>query len=121
MVHQPMKSANEMGNKSLLIPVCCCIPRNSLMKPWVHITMATVSSYRLRQDGVPVHMLDTQYRMHRQIAAFPSQTFYQGALRTGVPDTQRVPPPGMPKPECNLCFLHLQVRASVVCFPDLKL
>lgn len=30
-----------------------------------------------------VHLLDTQYRMHPQISAFPSQAFYDGLLKDG--------------------------------------
>ena len=36
---------------------------------------------RLQQNGCPVVMLDTQYRMHHTIARFPSTHFYQGLLR----------------------------------------
>ena len=38
---------------------------------------------RLQGGGFPVQMLDTQYRMHPRIAAFPSAEFYGGALRNG--------------------------------------
>lgn len=31
-----------------------------------------------------VHLLDTQYRMHPAISAFPAQTFYQGRLQDGA-------------------------------------
>ena len=36
---------------------------------------------RLMSLGVAeAHLLDTQYRMHPQISAFPSRVFYDGAL-----------------------------------------
>jgi len=38
---------------------------------------------RLQTNGHPVHMLDTQYRMHPRISAFPSATFYHGDLKNG--------------------------------------
>ncbi|KAK9909662.1 hypothetical protein WJX75_005776 [Coccomyxa subellipsoidea] len=38
---------------------------------------------RLQSSGFPVQMLDTQYRMHPAISAFPSAEFYQGSLRDG--------------------------------------
>jgi senataxin len=37
---------------------------------------------RLTQCGWPSVMLDTQYRMHPGICAWPSDTFYEGELRT---------------------------------------
>ncbi|KAJ1399465.1 AAA domain-containing protein, partial [Ochromonadaceae sp. CCMP2298] len=37
---------------------------------------------RLQLAGHPVLMLDTQFRMHPAIAAYPSQRFYQGRLKT---------------------------------------
>lgn len=38
---------------------------------------------RLQTAGYPVHVLTTQYRMHPDIRAFPSDAFYAGALRDG--------------------------------------
>ncbi|KAI4884900.1 hypothetical protein NFI96_031685, partial [Prochilodus magdalenae] len=35
-------------------------------------------------------MLDTQYRMQEDICAFPSEEFYQGRLKTGIPYTASV-------------------------------
>ena len=39
---------------------------------------------RLESIGHPVHFLDTQYRCHPDIAAFPSRRFYDGKLQNGV-------------------------------------
>ncbi|KDQ17106.1 hypothetical protein BOTBODRAFT_106235 [Botryobasidium botryosum FD-172 SS1] len=41
---------------------------------------------RLTHEGVPAVMLDTQYRMHPAISAFPSSEFYNLALRDGTID-----------------------------------
>eukprot|EP00873_Tetraselmis_striata_P017373 jgi/Tetstr1/437637/TSEL_026304.t1 len=45
---------------------------------------------RLMNCGAPVALLDTQYRMHPDIAAFPSATFYDGALRTAPANADRI-------------------------------
>ena len=39
-------------------------------------------------------MLDTQYRMHPSISAFPSTGFYNNHLRTGIPYSARPLPTG---------------------------
>ncbi|PRW45131.1 putative helicase MAGATAMA 3 [Chlorella sorokiniana] len=47
---------------------------------------------RLQTAGYPVHMLDTQYRMHPDIREFPSLNFYGGNLKDGpsvAQDTKR--------------------------------
>ena len=38
---------------------------------------------RLEHGGHPVHLLDTQYRMHPRISAFPRQHFYGSLLKDG--------------------------------------
>lgn len=39
--------------------------------------------------GVPPMLLDTQYRMHPDIADLPSRLFYGGQLRSGVGPAER--------------------------------
>lgn len=73
---------------------------------------------RLQSAGFPVNMLDTQYRMHPAISAYPSKEFYHGNLKNG-PDvaavtrrpwhTSKVPPPQQPRQTAEQsCRLHLQ-------------
>lgn len=49
---------------------------------------------RLRKEGVPVRMLNVQYRMHPFIALFPSRQFYDGKLINGVAESERKAPTG---------------------------
>lgn len=53
---------------------------------------------RLARVGVAPFLLDTQYRMHPALAAFPSARFYGRRLRSGTPASQRAPPRGFPWP-----------------------
>ena len=46
----------------------------------------------MRRAGLEALLLDTQYRMHAGIAAFPSKAFYGGKLQTGVSAAERPPP-----------------------------
>lgn len=63
-------------------------------------------------------MLDTQYRMHRDICAFPSMEFYQNRLKTW-PNLQRQPSVlGHPrKNSCPVIFGHMQghEKSLLVC------
>ncbi|GIL83982.1 hypothetical protein Vretifemale_12713 [Volvox reticuliferus] len=55
--------------------------------------------------GLESHMLDTQYRMHPEIAAFPAQHFYGGRLRNGANT------PGIPLPAPltrRVTFVHVE-------------
>ena len=53
---------------------------------------------RLQSKGVAPVMLDTQFRMHPALAAFPCAHFYGGKLRSGTRSAARVPPCGFPWP-----------------------
>ena len=45
--------------------------------------------YHLESANINKVMLDTQYRMHREICSFSSRKFYGGRLHTAVPDASR--------------------------------
>lgn len=48
--------------------------------------------HKLPNEGTfKVHFLDTQYRMHPNIAKFPSERFYEGMLKNGVDAESRRP------------------------------
>ena len=50
--------------------------------------------------GITPHLLDTQYRMHPSIAAFPSAMFYGNRLKTGLtPQERPLPAPIGKRPD----------------------
>ena len=51
---------------------------------------------RLKDEGQPITLLDTQYRMHPQIMELSNRLFYQGRLRSGISERERRPPDGVP-------------------------
>eukprot|EP00928_Gymnodinium_smaydae_P000358 TRINITY_DN10139_c0_g4_i1.p1 TRINITY_DN10139_c0_g4~~TRINITY_DN10139_c0_g4_i1.p1 ORF type:complete len:1641 (-),score=443.97 TRINITY_DN10139_c0_g4_i1:4-4422(-) len=65
---------------------------------------------RLLSMGMEVQLLREQYRMHPQIAAFPSWRFYRGELLNGVNEAARRRPPGMPLVGPAVALLHVEAR-----------
>ena len=64
--------------------------------------LLTVSMFsRLRTVGLPVRMLNVQYRMHPTIAFFASSHFYDGRLNNGVSGEERRAPVGFNWPNEN--------------------
>jgi len=59
---------------------------------------------RLMVSGVPVHMLNEQYRMLPDLCRFPSTEFYAGALMTRL--QSRDPPRWLP--HCKFLFVDLK-------------
>jgi regulator of nonsense transcripts 1 len=53
---------------------------------------------RLQRAGLRTRLLDTQYRMHPSLAAFPSARFYDSALKSGTDPGSLQPPAGFPWP-----------------------
>ena len=51
---------------------------------------------RMELLGVTPDLLDRQYRMHPDLAAFPSAKFYGGRVTSDPAPTDRPPPPGAP-------------------------
>ena len=67
---------------------------------------------RLRQVGLPVRMLDIQYRMHPSIGLFPSTQFYDGRLRSGLSEEERKAPSGFNWPNKNMPIAFLSTPNS---------
>ena len=61
----------------------CQLPATVFSRTAKHANYNQSLFQRLQIAGYPVVMLETQYRMHPQIADYPSQRFYQGRLVTG--------------------------------------
>eukprot|EP01062_Namystynia_karyoxenos_P080089 TRINITY_DN856_c0_g1_i1.p1 TRINITY_DN856_c0_g1~~TRINITY_DN856_c0_g1_i1.p1 ORF type:complete len:976 (+),score=282.90 TRINITY_DN856_c0_g1_i1:97-2928(+) len=57
---------------------------------------------RLVAGGARPFLLDTQYRMHPAMAAFPSQAYYNGMVRSGVTGADRPPASGFLWPQKDL-------------------
>jgi senataxin len=56
----------------------------TVFSPTARVTKYERSMFqRLAENNVPVHLLNTQYRMHPLISEFPSQHFYDGRLLDG--------------------------------------
>ncbi|KAK9803820.1 hypothetical protein WJX73_003427 [Symbiochloris irregularis] len=65
---------------------------------------------RLQASRLQPTLLDTQYRMHPQIAEFPSQLFYQGRIQTGITAADRPLPKGLPwpNPQCPVVMVECE-------------
>jgi len=64
--------------------------------------MLTLFTRLTFNQRLPLLLLDTQYRMHPLIAEWPSLTFYQGLLKTGITPEQRPIPLGFDWPNSNV-------------------
>ncbi|KAJ8335594.1 hypothetical protein SKAU_G00389360 [Synaphobranchus kaupii] len=75
--HNPEQIVLLGDHKQMQPIVQCKLARTLGMKKSLFERYQTTSCKDL------VTMLDTQYRMHEDICKFPSETFYNGSLRTG--------------------------------------
>mmetsp|Transcript_92701 Transcript_92701/g.288549 ORF Transcript_92701/g.288549 Transcript_92701/m.288549 type:complete len:611 (+) Transcript_92701:2-1834(+) len=90
-----------VGDHCQLPPCCQCLE--------AQCRGMTLSLFgRLISQGVRPMFLDTQFRMHPALAAYSSQAFYQGQLKTGVSPEERPPPAGFewPLPSAGIAFIH---------------
>ena len=63
-------------------------------------------------------MLDTQYRMHPAISAFPSTTFYHGVLKDGTVLPNGVVGPGFDPPLTSFLVDDIDGKRSNITFVD---
>ena len=65
---------------------------------------------RLQKCGVVPLLLDTQYRMHPNIAVHPSKAFYKGKVKSGVTAEERPLLDGIswPNPEVPIAFVSVR-------------
>lgn len=61
-------------------------------------------------------MLDTQYRMHPQIAAFPNRAFYASALANGTANLDGTARPGLEPPVTDFLLEDEDGRRQNVTF-----
>eukprot|EP00930_Biecheleria_cincta_P039257 TRINITY_DN27000_c0_g1_i1.p1 TRINITY_DN27000_c0_g1~~TRINITY_DN27000_c0_g1_i1.p1 ORF type:complete len:1619 (-),score=376.47 TRINITY_DN27000_c0_g1_i1:52-4908(-) len=66
---------------------------------------------RLMSMGMEVQLLNEQYRMHPQIASFPSWRFYRGELKSAVQESQRQLPPGLAF-QSHALLIHVEAKES---------
>tara|TARA_A100001234_G_scaffold221374_1_gene237110 strand:- start:937 stop:2913 length:1977 start_codon:yes stop_codon:yes gene_type:complete len=69
---------------------------------------------RLIENGVPSHMLTTQYRMHSTIREFPSSRFYENLLEDGCSDSDRPPAAGFLWPDWNKPVAFIPIHGSEI-------
>ncbi|CAJ1351779.1 unnamed protein product [Effrenium voratum] len=66
---------------------------------------------RLLSMGMEMQFLSEQYRMHPQIASFPSWRFYRGELKSAVKESERQLPRGLVL-SSHVALLHVEAPAS---------
>ena len=69
---------------------------------------------RLLSNGLPAHMLTTQYRMHPTIREFPSARFYENRLEDGCSSSDRPPVAGFLWPDWDKPVAFVPVHGAEI-------
>ena len=69
---------------------------------------------RLLSNGLPAHMLTTQYRMHPSIREFPSSRFYENKLEDGCSSSDRPPVAGFLWPDWDKPVAFVPVHGAEI-------
>ena len=119
-----LDEASQATEPSSIVPLCkgarcvALVGDHAQLPPTVSSREAAAGGLgtslfdRLVRCGIAPLMLDTQYRMHPALAAFPSAAFYGGRLASGTPKALRPPPAGFgwPQPGVGLAFVAVEGR-----------
>ncbi|KAG0567437.1 hypothetical protein KC19_7G135000 [Ceratodon purpureus] len=83
------------------------LPPTVISQEAIETGLAVSLFEHIQQCGVTPYLLDTQYRMHPAVAAWPSQTFYGGRLVSQPSPSDRPAPKGLTWPNTSkpLCFV----------------
>ena len=98
--------AAQCPEPAAMIPVCkaltCVLVGDAKQLPPTVTSMDALRAglgvslfERMERLGVTPDLLDRQYRMHPDLAAFPSAKFYGGRVASDPAPADRPPPPGM--------------------------
>lgn len=74
---------NYNATRLILVGDPCQLPATVQSLHALSCGYARSAFERLRMVGFPVHLLDTQYRMHPEIRAFPARYFYEDRIKDG--------------------------------------
>ncbi|KAK9866541.1 hypothetical protein WJX84_006717 [Apatococcus fuscideae] len=84
---------------ALMVGDACQLPPTVISRQAEEAGLKVSMFERLQAAGLAPLLLDTQYRMHPAIAAFPSRTFYCGALLSHPTPAERPAPAGFKWPD----------------------
>eukprot|EP00913_Durusdinium_trenchii_P026240 g24619.t1 len=104
------------ANRLVLVGDHCQLPP-AVLSPEAELRGLSVSVYsRLVQaGGLKPFLLDTQYRSHPKLAEFSSHAFYDGLLKSGIEESQRALPMGVPWPnaKCPIAFINVDAQEEL--------
>lgn len=115
-----LDEATQATEPASLVPIMMCkveslllvgdpqqLPPTVRSRSAEQLGLGTSLFLRLQTMGMKPMLLDTQYRMHPLICAFPSKVFYQGLLKSHPTPKDRPMLPGFqwPNPKVPVCFI----------------
>lgn len=97
-----------IGDPKQLGPTITCDRPDPLLPDLPHVSALSKTLFHRLNTTMSSILLETQHRMHPELANFPSEEFYEGRLKTGITVESR-PPPLFPWPEKGkpLCFIDV--------------
>eukprot|EP00930_Biecheleria_cincta_P078115 TRINITY_DN6550_c0_g1_i1.p1 TRINITY_DN6550_c0_g1~~TRINITY_DN6550_c0_g1_i1.p1 ORF type:complete len:1621 (-),score=390.88 TRINITY_DN6550_c0_g1_i1:199-4500(-) len=101
------------AQRLVLVGDHCQLPP-AVVSPEAEVRGLSLSVYSrlIQAGGMKPFMLDTQYRSHPKLAEFSSKAFYDGMLLSGVEESKRPLPLGVPWPNKNCPIAFIEVESQ---------